>query len=345
MTTSLVSGGLFGSALLISQVYHPSVIIAQLQLRSFRMLSVFLTAAASSAVVQFTFQKTGTAQPSVRSNSTLGWFSLYDGNIIGGAAVGAGMALTGACPGTVIVQLGTGVASSQAVAAGAVLGGMAYARFGKQLVTNKYAHYNPRKDTVSDVLHTKPIAMLLAFEAASFLAVTLFTYCDPNLSYELNWDHPIVGGLLIGLAQASSILISGTTLGVSTAYEHLGRYILRPLVGTSMDVPRWPSRSLVFALGILLASGVLGSVLPNTESNDFVDISLWKTVLGGFLLALGARTAGGCTSGHGISGLSAFSASSFITVAAMFAVGIGMSVILSGLNMMEEPWTSCQRMA
>ncbi len=54
------------------------------------------------------------AKRSSRSNSTLNWFSAYDGNIVGGALVGVGMSLTGACPGTVIVQLAQGIPSSGA---------------------------------------------------------------------------------------------------------------------------------------------------------------------------------------------------------------------------------------
>ena len=42
----------------------------------------------------------------------------------------------------------------------------------------------------------------------------------------------------------------------------------------------------------------------------------------GFVLLIGARLAGGCTSGHGISGIAQFAVSSMIAVAAMFAGGI-----------------------
>jgi len=53
MTTNLIatalSGSLFGSALLVSGVYSPSVISSQLLLSDFHMLKVFLTASASSA--------------------------------------------------------------------------------------------------------------------------------------------------------------------------------------------------------------------------------------------------------------------------------------------------------
>ena len=43
---------------------------------------------------------------------------------------------------------------------------------------------------------------------------------------------------------------------------------------------------------------------------------------GGFVMLLGARIAGGCTSGHGISGMAQLALGSFVAVAAMFAGGI-----------------------
>lgn len=45
-------------------------------------------------------------------------------------------------------------------------------------------------------------------------------------------------------------------------------------------------------------------------------------------MIFGSRLAGGCTSGHGISGMSQLSISSVISVAAMFAGGIGLTAVL-----------------
>lgn len=42
-----------------------------------------------------------------RSGSSINLFSAYDGNILGGLLLGLGMTLTGACPGTALVQVGT----------------------------------------------------------------------------------------------------------------------------------------------------------------------------------------------------------------------------------------------
>ena len=55
---------------------------------------------------------------------SLGRFHNYDANIMGGVLLGIGMALTGACPGTVLPQIATGVRSGLFVGIGGILGGM-----------------------------------------------------------------------------------------------------------------------------------------------------------------------------------------------------------------------------
>ena len=58
-------------------------------------------------------KKLGLVDSKPRGPSTLGWLQnySYDGNVIGGLMQGAGMAIAGACPGTVLVQIATGIRS------------------------------------------------------------------------------------------------------------------------------------------------------------------------------------------------------------------------------------------
>ena len=72
------------------------------------------------------FDKLGIVPRPVRINSSLGRFSAYDGNLLGGALVGISIALSGACPGTVVIQPAQGIPSAQPTALGALLGGGVY---------------------------------------------------------------------------------------------------------------------------------------------------------------------------------------------------------------------------
>jgi uncharacterized membrane protein YedE/YeeE len=317
--TSTAAGAVFGVALTASHVYLPTVIISQLQMRDFHMLQTFLTASATSAVVMLAFERLGISQRKIRPNSTLNWFSRYDANILGGALLGIGMSLTGACPGTVIVQIANGISSGIYVAVGAVLGGFFFAKFGKSLAANCQSPPPTAAETIAMKLNIDPMKVFLTFEAmcAGAVAVTsLVTRKESHGSL-----HPIAGGLLIGCAQATSILLTNTPLGVSTAYEQIGRYICRALGQTGVAAPPSPPQALTFASGILVGSAVSATFLPSAPI-EVVQVSKLSAVVGGFVMLVGSRAAGGCTSGHGISGLACFSFSSLVTVAAMFGGGV-----------------------
>lgn len=78
-------------------------------------------------------------------------------------------------------------------------------------------------------------------------------------------------------------------------------------------------------------SGVwlLAKVAPTLVGEVVVETSPLLATLGAFLMIIGARTAGGCTSGHGISGISLLSTSSMITIASAFGVGAVVAASLS----------------
>ncbi|CAO3657999.1 unnamed protein product [Umbelopsis vinacea] len=221
---STSAGAVFGTVLTVSRVYIPTVIINQLRLHDFHMLEVFLTASASSALIMLGFEKLGNIKRSIRSNSCLHWFSNYDGNIIGGALLGVGMSLTGACPGTILPQLVQGVESARATAVGAILGGTVYAKFGKSLVSS--SHLNKDMSAAGQDNHAiwskfnvSPEAALLTFEVIVASATVLSVFLFPGKAFAVL--PTVAGGLLIGVAQAASISLTSSPLGVSTAYEQM----------------------------------------------------------------------------------------------------------------------------
>ncbi|EEY18262.1 predicted protein [Verticillium alfalfae VaMs.102] len=109
MATTALSGVAFGAGLAAAGVYHPAVITSQLKFENWHMIQAFLAAAASSGIAVLLLDRLGYYHSKPRSASRLGLFGPYDGNILGGALQGLGMALAGACPGTVIPQAAVGV--------------------------------------------------------------------------------------------------------------------------------------------------------------------------------------------------------------------------------------------
>ncbi|KAK0252349.1 hypothetical protein LTR91_022393 [Friedmanniomyces endolithicus] len=314
------TGAVFGMALTASRVHLPSVIINQFELTDSRMMQVFAVAMGSSAAAMFALERLGVINRPVRPQSSLGRFSSYDGNFIGGALVGVGMALTGACPGTVLIQLAQGFSSAKNTAIGALLGAGTYVRFKhvlKKESPNQDKTASPSPRTISDVskIPEMVLYLLLAGGVAGFLFLT-----------SAKGHHavsPVAGGLLLGAAQGASLLLTAAPLGVSTMYEQLSQYILTALGNERVGKPKLPPKSIIFALGMVAGSIALTNQtslghFPGAE----VQMPIWQALAGGYMMGFGARLAGGCTSGHGLSGLSALSFSSLVTVASMFGAAI-----------------------
>jgi len=117
--TGLAMGAVFGLALEKSRVFEPGVILGQMQLRNFLMLKIFLTAVTTGLVVLAVLHGFGviTLHPKI---------TMYAADALGGALLGVGITLAGACPGTVAVQIGVGYRDAWLTLAGGLLGALAF---------------------------------------------------------------------------------------------------------------------------------------------------------------------------------------------------------------------------
>ncbi len=129
---------------------------------------------------------------------------------------------------------------------------------------------------------------------------------------EIDWAHftpwaSLAGGVTIGLAAAALLLLAGRTLGVSGIF-----YGVLTARGPEF---RWRA---TFLLGLLAAPTMLKVFFSPTPPN--IDMSWTQLVVAGLLVGFGTRFGSGCTSGHGICGLSRRSPRSLVaTLTFMFA--------------------------
>jgi uncharacterized protein len=119
----------------------------------------------------------------------------------------------------------------------------------------------------------------------------------------------LTGGLLIGLAAAMLVLFNGRIAGISGILGGL----LRPKPG---DV----SWRLAFVLGLLAAPVVYAAFAALPASHIAASDTL--IVVAGLLVGVGTRYGAGCTSGHGVCGLSRFSLRSLVATLTFMAAGI-----------------------
>jgi len=152
---------------------------------------------------------------------------------------------------------------------------------------------------------------------------------------------PYVGGVLIGLLQIPAFFLVDTALGASSSFVTAAGfsaalfdasvaqidYFAKYMTSTKYA---WQSALLVgIALGAFLSAqlsgtrrGAYSAIWPRAVGIQSLAGRLAMGFAGGFILLLGARIAGGCTSGHGISGMAQLAVGSILAVAAMFAGGI-----------------------
>lgn len=131
---------------------------------------------------------------------------------------------------------------------------------------------------------------------------------------ETDWIWGLVGGLMIGIAAAIFLLGNGRIMGASG------------LIGGLVDrsgLNNWDER--VAFLAALVVVPALMLPLYNVEVSTNITSNLGIVVAGGLLVGIGTRLANGCTSGHGVCGISRFSLRGIVaTVFYLLAGGLAM---------------------
>jgi uncharacterized membrane protein YedE/YeeE len=125
-----------------------------------------------------------------------------------------------------------------------------------------------------------------------------------------------VGGLTIGMAAAVYLLVNGRIMGASG--------ILGALADGSAQATLKERAS--FIAGLVIAPGALVLVLPG-EADTHVTSSPFLLVAAGLLVGLGTRLANGCTSGHGVCGISRLSLRGIVATAFYIGAG-GLTVVI-----------------
>ena len=131
----------------------------------------------------------------------------------------------------------------------------------------------------------------------------------------IDWIHfspwsALAGGVLLGLASAAFILLNGRVLGISG--------ILGGLLMPRRSDASW---RVFFLMGLLLAPFTLSLLLPTLIQTPRIEAGNAAIVVAGLLVGLGTRYGSGCTSGHGVCGLSRLSPRSLVATLAFMASG------------------------
>ena len=119
----------------------------------------------------------------------------------------------------------------------------------------------------------------------------------------------MIGGLLIGLSVFLFFILNGRMIGVSGMASNV-------LISKENRI-----ENLLFLVGLILGPSIYNFFLSQ-EIQITISNSLFLLISGGVLVGFGTRLSSGCTSGHGISGISRFSLRSIIATITFMIVGI-----------------------
>lgn len=150
---------------------------------------------------------------------------------------------------------------------------------------------------------------------------------------------PYVVGAGIGILSWLTFLTANQPLGITTAFESCAAMVEANLMPQAIEGNTFFEKTLKIDWGWMLVLGVfMGAWMSSWMSGDRKSPSvppLWASrfgnaksirflgaFLGGMIMMIGARLAGGCTSGHGISGSLQLAASGWMFVLVAFSSGI-----------------------
>ncbi len=108
----------------------------------------------------------------------------------------------------------------------------------------------------------------------------------------IDWAYGLAGGLMIGCAGAMFLLINGRIMGASG------------ILGGLIDRTGWSNGAerAVFVASLILVPGGIAGFTGGAES--YLSDNWLVVAIAGLLVGVGTRLAGGCTSGHGVCGIS-----------------------------------------
>jgi len=236
---------------------------------------------------------------------------IVGGLIFGGLIFGSGMAILGYCPGTLPISLGEGSVDALIGIIGGLFGGLVYTL----ALPFIQPFLGPDLGAISlnSVVENSTLFFILIFIIGAIFILSAFWLHKIDKVKSKKWIFSGIGLSILGVIVFSSY-VTNRPIGASTSFPYLADSIFGLTQNDYFQTIKAPGNwELIFLTGAFIAALFI-SVLKK----DFKFILIhknWKkhkgnsssyriiwAFVGGFILIFGARMAGGCTSGHILSG-------------------------------------------
>jgi uncharacterized membrane protein YedE/YeeE len=260
---------------------------------------------------------------------------LLGGVIIGGLIFGVGMAILGYCPGTIPISMGEGSLDALTGFIGAVAGGIVYTLAVPSLTGMLGS--NLGQPALVSAFDKPSIAFFILIILIGILIVAVAFWL--NRMEKANDYRWLVSGVCPAMLTATIFLkvVFDRVLGASGFYPYLGDKLAGLTDGQYFQgLAKSGNWEMIFLAGAFLSGLVLSIIRKDFRltlihdnwkkyKNNSNGSRIFWAFTGGFLLIIGARLAGGCTSGHIISGGMQLALSSWL-----FAIFVFGAFLLTG---------------
>jgi len=237
---------------------------------------------------------------------------MLTGIMAGGLLFGIGMAILGYCPGTMVVSLGEGSIDALLGILGGFAGGILYTILTPEVI--ELMGPNLGKVSLNSVLpDNRIIFFILVFLIAAVFVGIAFWLNGKEKKTNMKWLY--VG---IGLAILNAVLflpgVANRGLGASTLYPYLGDLLSGVTDNSYFEKITKSGDWQIYFMGGAFLAGLIMSLIEKRfkftllhdnwkkyKNNSPISRILWA-FFAGLIMIFGARMAGGCTSGHVLSG-------------------------------------------
>eukprot|EP01100_Stratorugosa_tubuloviscum_P003613 TRINITY_DN187_c0_g2_i1.p1 TRINITY_DN187_c0_g2~~TRINITY_DN187_c0_g2_i1.p1 ORF type:complete len:328 (-),score=111.29 TRINITY_DN187_c0_g2_i1:82-1065(-) len=210
--------------------------------------------------------------------------------VLGSTLFGIGWALGGYCPGPATISIVSGLLQPLSFTLSMVIS-MIFARFYQKKLSNKF---------FSILSSLVVLAAFYFWRSSSSVSSSVSSSFVPPLTLQTSL-YSVFGGILIGSSIGTMFLTFGKILGISGMFSN-----------SFVDTDSQKSLRLTFLVGLLTGAEFFFHFYPQAISSIIVGRPLFFSIFGGLLVGFGTTIANGCTSGHGICGLTRFSPRSIV---------------------------------
>jgi len=259
---------------------------------------------------------------------------ILGGLLIGGLLFGAGMAILGYCPGTLAISFGEGSIDALIGIIGGLLGGLFYTivlPYIKPILGPDFGAIS-----LNSITGTTTLFFVITVIVGVVFSVSAFVLNKIDKNKSTKWIFSGIALAILNLVVFSSA-VTNRPIGASTTFPYIADLLTGFTNNNYFNAIKTPGNwELIFLLGAFIAGITISLIRKDFKfilihdnwkkhkNNSSVSRIIWSFI-GGFILLFGARMAGGCTSGHILSGGMQFAFSSLF-----FSIFVFVGLLITG---------------